>query len=139
MEESVSWQVSLLSAGAVGPCFLCSSPSLLTRVLIATLPLPCRQDCQQSLGGLQLLPPCSAQFHSHVESSLSPRYPGSAGPVLAGPEVILWRGLEWPEGGGWRRREGLPCRLWMQRWTHCGGSCAGGDWFLGCIHLSGFT
>jgi hypothetical protein len=100
VEESVSWQVSLLSAGAVGPCFLCSSPSLLTRVLIATLPLPCRQDCQQSLGGLQLLPPCSAQFHSHVESSLSPRYPGSAGPVLAGPEVILWRGLEWPEGGG---------------------------------------
>lgn len=64
--ERVSWQVSPPSAGAVGPWFLCSSPSLLTRVLIATLPLPCRLDCQQSLGGLQLLPPCSAQFHSHV-------------------------------------------------------------------------
>lgn len=52
--------------------FLRSSPSLLTRVLIATLPLPCKKDSQQSLGERQLLPPCSAQPHSSSGPSERP-------------------------------------------------------------------
>lgn len=75
---------------AVGLSVFCVAvPSLLTRVLIATLPLLWRKDSQQSLGGLQLLPPCSAQFHSLSQCPRSAWCPGSAIQALApqGPPV----------------------------------------------------
>ena len=85
--------------GAERSVFCVAVPSLLTGVLIATLPLPCKKDSRQSLGELQLLPAAPLSLPSPPRSPPSALCPGSAGPALAS-SGLPWRGLGWTAGGG---------------------------------------
>ena len=120
--------------------FCVAVPSLLTWVLIATLPLPCKKDSQQSLGELQLLPPCSAQLPSPPPSPRSALCPGGAGPAWH-LEVLPCRGLGGTAGGAWREegREQTPCPVGSLD-AETGLTAEAAVLFLeplGCIHLSG--